>query len=348
MLDQPDWDMFGGRMKSRRLDLLRVVEAAYEVESTHEEWLKNVAEAVRPHLDDTFGLAAFEFVRTGDEPPTILQSQHLWMPEPLAAIYPRMFAGMSPELRVRPFRLGPCVSGSEMMNMKAEFANLPQMKDGLQKFGIFDSIWITATDPMGRGCGFHAGRKVIAWTKPGEKRIWGQLAAHLASAVRLRYRMREGEGRTPLAAVFDPSGKLHDATGEAQEAAARGTLRDAVLMIEKARGRQRQEAPTQALGSWQALVAGKWTLVDQVELDGRRYVVARENEPRASGPRALSARERQVLGYARLGHHDKLIAYELGITDSTVRVLMARAKSKLGVKTRAELLKSIDEAPIQR
>jgi DNA-binding CsgD family transcriptional regulator len=347
MLVQPDWDTVGGRMKSRRLDPLRVLEVAYQLESTNEEWLKSVAEAVRPHLDDSFGLAAFEFVRTGDEPPTILQSQHLWMPEPLAAVYPRMFASMPPELRARPFRLGPCVSGSEMMNMKAEFANLPQMKNGLQKFGMFDSIWITATDPMGRGCGFHAGRKTIAWTKPAEKRTWGQLAAHLASALRLRYRVREGETRAPLAAVFDPSGKLHDATGEAQEAEARGTLRDAVLKIEKARGPQRHEAPTAALGSWQALVAGKWSLVDQVELDGRRYIVARENEPRAPGPSALSPREKQILGYARLGHHDKLIAYELGIQHSTVRVLMGRAKSKLGVKTRAELLKAVDEAPAQ-
>ncbi|MDF3069625.1 MAG: hypothetical protein K0R38_5226 [Polyangiaceae bacterium] len=335
-------------MKPQRLDLVRVLEAAYELESTHEEWLKSVAEAVRPHLDDSFGLAAFEFQRTGDEPPTILQSQHLWMPEPLAAVYPHMFANMPPELRVRPFRLGPCVSGSEMMNMKAEFANLPQMKNGLQKFGMFDSIWITATDPAGRGCGFHAGRKTIAWTKPAEKRTWGQIAAHLASALRLRYRVREGEARTPLAAVFDPSGKLHDATGDAQEADARGTLRDAVLKIEKARGRQRLEAPKEALGSWQALVAGKWSLVDQVELDGRRYIVARENEPRAPGPSALSPREKQVLGYAQLGHHDKLIAYELGINHSTVRVLMARVKSKLGVRTRAELLKSAAEAAAQR
>lgn len=347
MLAQADWDIVDGRMKSRRLDPLRVLEVAYQLESTNEEWLKSVAEAVRPHLDDSFGLAAFEFVRTGDEPPTILQSQHLWMPEPLAAVYPRMFASMPPELRVRPFTLGPCVSGSEMMNMKAEFADLPQMKSGLQKFGMFDSVWITATDPMGRGCGFHAGRKAIGWTKPAEKRTWGQLAAHLASALRLRYRVREGETRAPLAAVFDPSGKLHEATGEAQEAEARGTLRDAVLKIEKARGPQRHEAPTTALGSWQALVAGKWSLVDQVELDGRRYIVARENEPRAPGPSALSPREKQVLGYARLGHHDKLIAYELGITDSTVRVLMGRAKSKLGVKTRAELLKTMAETPAQ-
>lgn len=342
------WDIFGGGMSPTRFDSLRVLEVAYEVDSTSKEWLKYVAETVRPHLDDDFGLAAFEFERVGDEPPTILQSQHLWMPDALAAVYPRMFAGLSPELRVRPFKLGPCVAGSEMMGMKQEFADLPQMKSGLQRFGMFDSLWITATDPTGRGCGFHAGRKVIAWPSAAEKRLWGQLAAHLAAAVRLRYRLQEAEARASFAAVFDPNGKLHDATGEARDAEARSSLRDAVLRIEKARGPQRREAPAQALGAWQALVEGKWSLVDQIEHDGRRYIVARENEPHARGPNALSDREKQVLGYARLGHHDKLIAYELGIKDSTVRVLMSRAKAKLGVRTRAELLKSIDQIPPHR
>jgi DNA-binding CsgD family transcriptional regulator len=334
-------------MKSRRLDVLRVVEAAYDLGPSDEAWLKSVAEAVRPHLDDDFGLAAFEFVRRGDGPPTMLQSQHLWMPESLAAVYPRMFTNMTPELRVRPFKLGPCVSGSEMMNMKEEFAELPQMKNGLQKFGMFDSLWITATDPMGRGCGFHAGRKTIAWATAAEKHKWGQVAAHLSTAIRLRYRLREAEEREPLAAVFDPNGKLHDATGEAQEAEARATLRDAVLRIERARGPQRLEAPDEALGAWQALVDGKWSLVDQLELDGKRYIVARKNEPRAPGPTALSDREKQVLGYARLGHHNKLIAYELGIAASTVRVLMSRAMAKLGVESREELLKALEPTPDQ-
>ncbi|HET9955706.1 MAG TPA: LuxR C-terminal-related transcriptional regulator [Polyangiaceae bacterium] len=334
-------------MRSNHLDVLRVVEAAYELDSTNEEWLKSIAEAVRPHLDDGFGLAAFEFMRVGDEVPTVLQSQHLWMPESLAQVYPRMFASMPPELRLRPFRLGPCITGSEMMNMKEDFANLPQMKNGLQKFGMFDSIWITATDPTGRGCGFHAGRKAIAWAGPAEKQTWGQIAAHLASAIRLRYRLRQAEAREPLAAVFEPNGKLHDAVGEAQETEARALLRDAVLRIERARGQQRHEAPEQALREWKALVAGKWSLVDRVEHDGRRYIVARENEPRAPGPAALSERERQILGYAQLGHHNKLIAYELGIAQSTVRVLMSRAMSKLGVRTREELLETIRQVPLQ-
>jgi DNA-binding CsgD family transcriptional regulator len=52
----------------------------------------------------------------------------------------------------------------------------------------------------------------------------------------------------------------------------------------------------------------------------------------------LSERERQVLAYAALGHPNKLIAYELGIANSTVSVLLARAQTKLGAASRNEML----------
>ena len=52
----------------------------------------------------------------------------------------------------------------------------------------------------------------------------------------------------------------------------------------------------------------------------------------------LSAREREVVQRACLGSHNKGIAYDLGLSHSTVRVLMCRAAAKLGVRTRGELL----------
>ena len=52
----------------------------------------------------------------------------------------------------------------------------------------------------------------------------------------------------------------------------------------------------------------------------------------------LSRRELQVARAAALGHSDKLIAYELGLAASTVARLLSRARIKLGVKTRLELI----------
>jgi DNA-binding NarL/FixJ family response regulator len=41
------------------------------------------------------------------------------------------------------------------------------------------------------------------------------------------------------------------------------------------------------------------------------------------------------------GSHNKAIAFELGIAHSTVRVLLARAAAKLGVRSRTEVLERV-------
>jgi DNA-binding CsgD family transcriptional regulator len=325
-------------------DVLTIVESAYQVDAPADRWLRDLSDRVRPHLDRGFGMAAFEYYRPPGKPLQLLQSIHIGIPPGLDAIYSTVFATMDPEIRLRPFRMGPCVSGSQMMGMHAaEFKQQPHMKRFVQKFGMYDSIWITAAEPSGRGLGFHAGRPTISWASKVETELWGKLAAHLSSAVRLRHRIL-GPPDQPEA-VLDPSGKLHDAIGPAQQRDARERLRAAVRDIERGRGALRRRDPGRALDDWKGLVAGRWTLLDDVQRDGRRYIVARENAPRAPGPTALTDRERQVLGFARLGHTNKLIAYDLGIADSTVRVLIARAAAKMGVRTREELIEAYEGGP---
>jgi DNA-binding CsgD family transcriptional regulator len=74
------------------------------------------------------------------------------------------------------------------------------------------------------------------------------------------------------------------------------------------------------------------------ERNGAKYIVARENQSQVRGLASLSDRERQVAAYLAIGQSTKETAYALGISDATVRVLLARAASKLGVRTRADLL----------
>lgn len=324
-------------------DLLDIVEVGYRVELSAQEWLEQLAHTVRPHLDEGFGLAAFEFFRPEGAAPQLLQSRHFGIPEQLAEIYPKVFETMDPEIRLRPFQMGPCVTGSQMMGMREEFREQPHMRAHVHRFGMFDSIWITAVEPGGHGCGFHAGRAKIRWATPSQSRRWGRIAAHLSTALRLRQRLAATGGAVPDA-VLDPTGKVQDASGEAKTKQAREQLRRAVVALEEARGPLRSSGPDQSLAGWRALVSGRWSLLDQVDHDGRRYLVARQNEPEARGPAALTVREKQVLGYAKLGHHNKLIAYELGIADSTVRVLIARAAAKLGVGSRAALLRLLSSA----
>jgi DNA-binding NarL/FixJ family response regulator len=96
---------------------------------------------------------------------------------------------------------------------------------------------------------------------------------------------------------------------------------------------------------WRALVEGRWSVVDSYESDGRRLVVARRNEPRVRDPRGLSARESQVAAYASHGHSNKMIAYLLGVSESSVAAHLKSALSKLGVTSRVELTRLFHSAP---
>ncbi len=54
--------------------------------------------------------------------------------------------------------------------------------------------------------------------------------------------------------------------------------------------------------------------------------------------RSLSAREKQIVGYALQGLANKAIADQLSITERTVKFHAERIYRKLGIRTRAELL----------
>jgi DNA-binding CsgD family transcriptional regulator len=330
-------------MRRQQADLLDVVDAAYRLEAPDADWLEGLARAAGPHLDEGFGVCAFEYYKPEGALPQIVQRYHLGIPAPLSSIYQTVFETMDAEIRLRPFRLGPCISGSELMGMRERFREEPHMKRFVQRFGMGDSIWITAAEPSGRGCGFHAGRPNITWVTPAQRERWERIAAHLSAAVRLRRTLRESRSQPAPEAILQPNGKISDANGAASSASAREQLRRAVLALEQSRGPMRTADPDRSLATRQALIAGRWSLVDQLELNGSRYIVARQNAPTAAGPEALTSREKQIVGYAKLGHHNKLIAYELGISASTVRVLISRAARKCRVRTRDELVRCYDD-----
>lgn len=217
--------------------------------------------------------------------------------------------------------------------------------------GLEDIFGINGTDPSGVGVWLGAGMSTATRLTPAQRARWTRVAAHLAAGYRLRRRLAaarllSGGGRraTPWGAdaVLSPSGRVeHVESEEARARDARDRLRDAAVAMDRARGRMRRIDPDGALGQWMGLVDGRWSLVDKFDRDGQRYVLARRNEARAPGLEALTDRERAVAAYAALGHHNKLIAYDLGIAHSTVRVLLARASAKLGARTREELVERV-------
>jgi hypothetical protein len=202
---------------------------------------------------------------------------------------------------------------------------------GFVPYGVKDLLFLNAHDPTRSGCFVGQVCDHEIRRAPHRSR-WIRVAAHVAAGLRLRRKLhRAGSSHEALEpqAVLTPSGRVEHATGTASMPSARERLRTAALAADRARGPLRRKDPDEALQIWRGLVAGQWSLVDWFDTDGRRYVIAHENAPIAPDPRALTERERQVAGFAALGHSNKLIAYELGLSPSTVGVLLARAKKKV-------------------
>jgi DNA-binding NarL/FixJ family response regulator len=154
-----------------------------------------------------------------------------------------------------------------------------------------------------------------------------------------RLRRRLG-GNSPIdqgVAVIDGSGAIAHAIGTASTNAARRKLSEAVRALERLRT-ARRHAPGSELRSWKGLVDATWTLVHHFEADGKRYLVAQRNDVSTPAISRLTERERQVVAFASLGHSNKLIAYELGISPSTVAVFLHHAARKLLVRSRQALI----------
>jgi DNA-binding CsgD family transcriptional regulator len=219
----------------------------------------------------------------------------------------------------------------------------------LEQAGAPDLFVVNGCDPAGNGCALAVSADREQGPSRAEQSIYRQMANHLAAALRCRQRLaataqQRDDARKPdvlsgAEAVFDRRGKLVHAEGPAELRPAQSGLREALRRYEAARSRRRGTDPVSSLERHRPLVDARWTLVEAYEQGGVRYVVARENRPALRGLAALSERERQVVVYLALGRSTKEIAYALGISDSTVRVLLARAATRLRVRNRQQLVR---------
>jgi len=312
-------------------DVIAIIEAIYRIESEPEAWLTDIVRAALPLMDEGFGLSAGMYDAAG---PSLAVEAFVSVGTPpgssdkiAATSY-----DFTPEFVDAGFLGHVCETASRV----AGWRDLAFVREGtLVPFGIRDRIGINglSTDCSGTILGIHL--PVERGLSPAERRRYSMIAGHLGAAHRLRRRMQRGIASTE--AVVAPSGRIEHAVGAAAARDALAQLSGAARAIDRARSRAGRRNQEQALGEWTGMVAAQWTLVEE-ERDGRRHLLARRNDPAAPGPEQLSERERQVVSFAVLGHYDKLIAYELGVSHSTVRVLLHRARRKVHVGSRAELV----------
>lgn len=321
--------------------MIDVLEAAYRMDVTEAAWLEDVVKAVGTHIDRGRGLMGYVYdatdlqeVKVGSfwaDGRAILSTR-----EHVQAIIRQT----EPEYVKATWRGLPCSLVSETPNIEGQPGYT-----AMRGLGIHDLLVINGTDPTWHGVWIGACIPEPVVLEPEPRALWSRVSAHIASGFRLRRRLAETEARTTTdgaEAVLEPNGKVVHAETPASSRTARELLRDAARAIDRARTGD-QRGLVESIEEWKGLIAARWTLVDQFESDGRRYLCARRNDAVAGNAAGLTDREYQVVAFLSLGHSTKLIAYELGIAPSTVRVLLGRAASKLGARSREELIKATRE-----
>ncbi|MBX3203789.1 MAG: LuxR family transcriptional regulator [Labilithrix sp.] len=316
-------------------DLVSVLEAAYAVDRPEREWLQGLIDAIRPSVDAGLGIAAYVY-DTNDRPFRVKNLLVEGCPVDEAGI--AMLNHESNDSFVRDSWIA---RAAMMASETPGYANLPGVRGVLHPAGIRDIMVVNAIDPIGVGCWIGAPLPQLSTLAGTERERWDRVAAHLRSSLRLRLRLAAREtsakegGPAEAEAILTPAGKIEHLERAAEPE--RDALHDAALGIVRARTEYRDE-PERSLVSWKAMVRARWTLVDEFRKDGERYIVARVNAMATKPMSRLSERERQVVACLSMGQTNKEAAYELGLSPSTVRVLVARAFAKLGVDTRDALV----------
>jgi DNA-binding NarL/FixJ family response regulator len=235
-------------------------------------------------------------------------------------------------------------------------APLPRNANAKKVFEVLGKIFYSA-DFLGVGCATGTGESVTFMALLKERRKptalegkrWPQAAAHIGAGLRLRSKLRSlSQDELPVEAILDSQGRMHDGQGRAVERDARENLREVVLRIERARTKAGRSEPDAALDNWEALVEGRWSLVDRFDSDGKRYVIAVMNDPAHPDPRGLTPRERQVAELVGLARSTKQISYTLGVTNSAVTNSTARIQEKLGLSSQIEVVSFFSQAGLRR
>lgn len=178
-----------------------------------------------------------------------------------------------------------------------------------------------------------------------ERALWYRLAIHLSAAYRLAGRPASADA-DDVEAVVTTDGKILDLRGVGRRPEVRGLLREAALAIDRARTRRGRADPLAALQLWQALLAGRWSLVEHFDSEGRRFLLARRNDPAVSQHPRATRRQRQVLFYASLGLSNQEIGYALGLAENTISAHIASGLARLGLPNRGELIRIATEVTL--
>jgi DNA-binding CsgD family transcriptional regulator len=319
-------------------DLVDLVEALYRPGSW-DEWLRLVGEKVRP-LTDRHDLGVGGMLYACPDPCSFVPTRTLFfVPDRITEAMKRGLPTFPPAYVADAY-----LGGSYLSSECRGFEDIVPVKDGSSfAAGFHDGLILNVIEPDGVGCWFGSPQSAVAPLSEELHLELTRVRRHLAAAYRLRRRHANGRVSPDRAeAVIDEEGRIqHAADPAAKEEGARRALARAARQMTKIRRSGSRSAARGDIHKWESIVFERWTLTEHADTDGKRVTLAVDNRPAPPSLDLLSERELHVVLWAVAGHANKAIAYELGLSASTIRVLLSRAAAKVGARSRAELLQKV-------
>lgn len=326
-------------MRGASRNLVRLVEAAYQLDIDQQEWLDGLAGVLGTMGGAAYGLMVYEYDASKPEEGVHIPAYALHeIGEEFAQGTLTHHAHSPPDDTRRVYHSGiRCGTTSELF---APAGILPRDHESFSLVrglynGVEDAWGLSASNPDGRGVGIAAPLYEVTTMSDSMRELWGLVGVHLATAYRLR-RGGDDQTRSPDA-VFEPNGRLVHANGIGFDSGLIERTSEAVRRRERARSSKVRRKPQAALQMWKGLVEGRWSLVEQIDGDGRRLVVAHENEPPTEGPSILTKPERQVAAYVAQGDSIDRIAYSLGFDRQRVVEVLEAVMEKLDAESRDDV-----------
>lgn len=328
-------------MVSKGSDEIAVVDAFYDVTSARTAWLTDVSRALASNLGAELGGLVVCSPADGriehflvDAPPELAEGARV-------AVGP--FARREPKILSKlPSGDGGLSGLVETFSTSESYRRMTE--PFLRRVGARDTLAFFVKLSPSAMIGFSSVLSRESTPTAITRRRYATLAKHFKTAWRLREQL--GERGVAASSMFEaadaimaPSGACLHAVGVARQSAVLQTLRAAVIAREHARGSQGRADADRALAIWPALIAGQWSLVDHVELDGRRVVLAVRNCAGVANPRALTGREQQVVSLAAQGATNGEIAHEFALSEGGVAAHLHGALRKLKCRSRTDLIR---------
>jgi DNA-binding NarL/FixJ family response regulator len=307
--------------------LREITDAAYDFKSDLASWADGVHAALGPALD----LGQGTLVGLLLLPEQGLRIQHLASRGGASKIHHaivRLSAFLAPSKLRESFFNGRFLGSSSGHYADSEVERMQQRARGL---GSRDAAGFCVSDGVDHGLMIVSPTRDTLSLPQQASATVRRLAQHISTGLRLQ-RVIGGVSLDDPAveAIFDEAGRPQQTLGMARLHDGLERLREAVML----RGR----APVSIDESpWEAVIAGRWSLVDRFDSDGRRFVVAYRNPPGMLDPRRLTPREEGVTTLAAVGRSNKEIGFDLSISESTVATLLTTSLAKLGLASRTLL-----------